>query len=201
MKKIITLIILTFILFSCGEEKLPNNKNIKHIDKCSQGSFSVDWVLLDFWCLYKDSWWEKIRKLIYKNFDNIVIEMDSKNFLDWIENYKWDELLIHIWYNIWKENSVEILKKLWKLKLKMITIDIRDNYINSIFETQNIKSIELTEEEAKAFSKINAKFKDLMLTLWKKWIWEIKCSDKVADILWIKKEECSIIQMKDWKTK
>jgi hypothetical protein len=35
----------------------------------------------------------------------------------------------------------------------------------------------------------------LSVTMWKYWIWEIICSDEVIWILWVKKDECSIIQI------
>jgi hypothetical protein len=31
--------------------------------------------------------------------------------------------------------------------------------------------------------------------MWKYWIWEIICNDEVVKILWVKKENCSIIQI------
>ena len=197
MKKITILIGILFLLISCNNIN-ENNKKIEEniFNEQFQWIFSVDWVIVKIENI-NNKWWEKLKKIVYSNFDELVIEMWSSAFLDWIENYKWKELLIHIWYDIWKKNSIEILNKLKDLKLKSISINIRDNYINN--NAKDIKTIVLKKEEAILFKKIQSQYKNLWLTIWRYWNWEIICSDEVLKILWMKKEDCFYIQMKNWK--
>jgi len=203
MKKISILTIILFLLTSCNyinEKKYIDNKNLEDntLSQSYKWSFSVDWVIVNFESI-DNNWWEKLRKIIYSNFNQIVIEVWSSNFLDWIENYKWRKLLIHIWYDIWKWNSIELLNKLQNLELENISINIRDNYSNN--NAKNIKTIHLKKEEAILFSKIKSKYKNLGLTIWEHWNWKIICNDEVLEILGIKKEQCFYIQMMDWKAK
>lgn len=130
----------------------------------------------------------------YLDLQNWVIELDNMIVLEDLKLFTWKSLLIHIWYSTWIDKSIEILTQLKDLNIDSIWMNIRnDNNVST--NNYEIDSIVLKKEEAILFSEFKAKNKSLILIMWQKWIWEIICSDEIVKILWVKKEECSIIQI------
>jgi len=154
-----------------------------------------------------DNYFEKLEEKYWKwngyiDLQNGVIELDNMVVLEDLKLFTWNSLLVHIWYSLlvhiwystWLENSIEILTKLKELDIDTISLNIR-NDIKDISNDIVVDSIILTKEEAILFSEFKTKNKSLTVTMWKYWIWKIICNDEIAKILWVKKEECEIIQI------
>jgi len=153
---------------NCNEKQKINNNEI------NQWTITVDNSIITFE-KFNDKWWENVRKLIYSNFDDLIIEAGNNiNFINWLNNFNWNQLLIHVNKNIF---WVDFLKKIKWAKWKILSFGILSD---------NDTIITISDEEAKIYDKLNFENKNIILSVWKK-IWTINCDENTKKIL---KDNC-----------
>ena len=167
MKKNILLISLICLLLTSCNNFVKSEKNIEK--PISESSIWVDNSVISFETIW-EKWGENLRKLIYKTYDSLVVSFGEKNnFLDWINNFDWKELIIEVNSdNFWED----FLNKLKWSRWILLTISIYSDDSNEIL---------ITKEESSIFDELGFDNKEIILLNGSK-IWTLKCEDLNSNI-------------------
>lgn len=157
MKKIIFLII-PFLIFSCSEKKVEENK-ISETEK--ENNFTIwnhDWWIEIVW--NKEKTWNETIKFIYKNEKNLIIDISKKEDLEKLSELKlfnWNSIILNIYSKdiFWKEILNYLNWANWEI-------------LNFILESEKIKDFKISNEEKEIFEKLNFKTKKIYIN-WKKY--------------------------------
>lgn len=145
MKKILLIISIIFILFSCSDDNL-NNKEIT-LDENNSYKILALWDSLTAWynLEYEDSYPIQLQSILEEKWFsyeviNAWVSWDtSKNLLSRINLYNedYDIVLLNIWWNDWlrslstedlKENILTIVDNFSDSKIVLFSIDLPFNY-------------------------------------------------------------------------
>lgn len=155
MKKIIFLIICFFII-SCS---VKNDEKIESNSWKTEKNFYIwnhDWWIELVW--NKEKTWNNTLKFIYENQKNLIIWINRKDdlkFLEDIKNFKWNSIMFEIFTE--------------EVKLKKILINLNNlkwELLNFNIKNENIKNFEISDEEKEIFRSLDFKTKNIFVN-WK----------------------------------